>query len=156
MLIYHMPIICSKVKKMSFLFHRKCWRKKPQSPFPSLSAFLGSLPTVEDPCLSQGGQNREKRGVLSNILSFPGQPQAEKITVAMEKVREQCASRPTHGTWQRWEKLQKSYVLPSTAQQNPGFLCTHSGRNSSLGLHRAEHVHAASSWGLWLTSSARP
>lgn len=45
-------------------------KTKPQSPFPSLPAFLGSLPTVQDPCLSQGGQNRAKRAVFSNTHSF--------------------------------------------------------------------------------------
>lgn len=52
-------------------------------------------------------------------------------------------------------KTPKSCVLLLTAQQNPGFPCSHTGKHSSLGLHWAEHVHAASSWRLWLTISAR-
>lgn len=42
-------------------------------------------------------------------------------------------------------KTPKSCVLLLTAQQNPGFPCSHTGKHSSLGLHWAEHVHAASS-----------
>lgn len=56
--------------KENIVFPQEVLKTKPQSPFPSLPAFLGSLPTVRDPCLSQGGQKSTKG--FSNVHSFPG------------------------------------------------------------------------------------
>lgn len=96
-------------------------KTKPQSPFPSLPAFLGSLPTVQDPCLSQGGQSRANRAVFSNIRSFlavrgPGCASVRGAggsqgmgllpspppTAARAGPRSSCRQRKSHRTWRRW------------------------------------------------------
>lgn len=73
-------------------------KTKPRFPFPSLPVSLGSLPTVQDPCSSQGGQNGAKRGVFPNIHSFPG-------------ARGQAVPWPGLGWWE---------LLPSPLAQLPG------------------------------------